>query len=193
MKAHAPQLPLLSAFVTAFLARRDGPVKDMKNKQGRATDCQTHWRSVRCAPAGRHSGASEIPPTSACGMEEEGPSVVRFHQQATATLQSTVEYILPRPPYEIAQGIVVGGAGLPPILESGASATSCRTFLPASACRFVPCSVCSPLTQTCSRTETSCCETAMLSQHVVLLWRSSGGGKLRVLGLGDTNVQSLRR
>ena len=27
--------------------------------------CQTHWRSVRCAPAGRHSGASEIPATSA--------------------------------------------------------------------------------------------------------------------------------
>ena len=33
MKAHAPQLPLLSAFVTVFLAHRSCPVKGMKNKQ----------------------------------------------------------------------------------------------------------------------------------------------------------------
>jgi hypothetical protein len=33
MKAHAPQLPLLSAFVTVFLAHRSCPVKEMKNKQ----------------------------------------------------------------------------------------------------------------------------------------------------------------
>ena len=33
MKAHAPQLPLLSAFVTVFLAHRSCPVKRIKNKQ----------------------------------------------------------------------------------------------------------------------------------------------------------------